>query len=80
MFVRRRSFMSRDNYLTHGRKGKISCSICRPYQIEIDYDQNFNWLNTMKQRKITTYVSLVFIPPNFITHVQWTFLLHGGAT
>ena len=53
MPVRRRSFMSRDNYLTHGRKGKISCSICRPYQIEIDYGQNFNWLNTMKQRKIT---------------------------
>ena len=21
---------------------KISCSICRPYQIEIDYGQNFN--------------------------------------
>ena len=24
------------------KNGKISCSICRPYQIEIDYGQNFN--------------------------------------
>ena len=53
MSVRRRSFMSRDNTSHAWPKGKISCSICRPYQIEIDYGQNFNWLNTMKQRKIT---------------------------
>ena len=66
MSVRRRSFMSRDNTSHAWPKGKISCSICRPYQIEIDYGQNFNWLNTMKQRKITTYVSLVSFLPNLL--------------
>ena len=47
------------------KRSKISCSICRPYQIDIDYGQNFNLIKNNETEE-NHYVSLVSFLPNLL--------------
>ena len=49
---------------------KIRCSICRPYQIEIDYGQTLRF-DKHNETSDQFKQCLLFIPPKTITHVQW---------
>ena len=51
------------SHMTEG--SKISCSICRPYQIEIDYGQNFNSIKHNETEE-NHKVSLVSFLPNLL--------------